>query len=373
MKKPLLWLLVVLLSTAMVASFSLAGCKTTTAETTVAETTVAATTAAATTAAEEVVVGQIDAEDLTLGFNFVDLETEFWVAGYNAITETLRAKDVTVLEYNASEDPIKQMQMCKDALADGIDGMIIIPQDGDTAVAIARDYNDAGVPLGVFNRPPSDENTRALVAVADNEAISQAAMEYMAEEARKVFEETGEKVIPLCMVGDLGDPNAIFRKKGFDNVYEANSDIFEEVIYVNTNWDAKVALDNLTAAISANPDVGLIFCGSDFMYPQIQQVLEANNKWHTVGEPGHVILGAVDGDSTAGRLMDEGYVDATAVQDLYYEVELILNAMVEAINAGETSPMKWMDDPGFALTQDNMAERRMDMWGNKLRATRGEI
>ena len=323
--------------------------------------------------AQEVVVAEIDADDLTIGFCFVDLETEFWVAGYNAITETLRSKGVTVLEYNASEDPIKQMQMCKDALADGIDGMIIIPQDGDTAVAIAKDYNDAGVPLGVFNRPPSDPDTKALVAVADNEAIAQTAMEHMAEEARKVFESTGEKVLPLCMVGDLGDPNAIFRKQGFDNVYEANKDIFEEAIYVNTEWNAKVALDNLTAAIAANPKVGLIFCGSDFMYPQIQQVLEANNKWHKVGEPGHVILGAVDGDSTAGRLMDEGYVDATAVQDLYFEVELILNGMVEAINAGDKTPMKWMDDPGFALTQANMAERRMDMWGNKLREKNGEI
>jgi inositol transport system substrate-binding protein len=323
--------------------------------------------------AEEVEVAEISADDLTLGFCFVDLETPFWVAGYTAITTTLRDKGVEVIEYNASEDPIKQQQMCKDALAEGIDGMIIIPQDGDVAVAIAADYNDAGVPLGVFNRPPSDDNTKAIVAVADNEAISQKAMEAMAEEAKKVFESTGKKVLPLCMVGDLGDPNAVYRQKGFDTVVAANPNVFEEAIYVNTNWDAKVALDNLTSAIKANPNVGLIFCGSDFLYPQIQQVLEANDMWHKIGEEGHVILGAVDGDSTAGRLMDEGYVDATAVQDLYFEVELILNGMVEAINAGEKAPMNWMDDPGFALTQSNMSEKRMDMWGNKVRQANGEI
>ncbi len=323
--------------------------------------------------AQTVELAETSKDDLTIGFCFVDLETEFWVAGYNAITSTLRDAGVTVIEYNASEDPIKQQQMCKDALAEGIDGMIIIPQDGDVAVAIAADYNDAGVPLGVFNRPPSDDNTKALVAVANNEAISQKAMEYMAEEARKVFDETGKKVLPLCMVGDLGDPNAVYRRQGFDNVMASNTDIFEEAIYVNTNWDAKVALDNLTSAIKANPGVGLVFCGSDFLYPQIQQVLEANGMWKKVGEEGHVILGAVDGDSTAGRLMDEGYVDATAVQDVYYEAELILNAMVEAINAGETIPMNWMDDPGFALTQGNMTEMRMEMWGNKIRQMNGEI
>jgi Flp pilus assembly pilin Flp len=40
MKKPLLWLLVAVISISMVATFSLVGCKTTTTETTAAETTV---------------------------------------------------------------------------------------------------------------------------------------------------------------------------------------------------------------------------------------------------------------------------------------------------------------------------------------------
>lgn len=362
--------LVIVLALAML-TVVFAGCSNNAGETPSVETSTAPTSQPS--VAQTVEISDTVAADLTIGFCFVDLETEFWVAGYNAITSTLRNAGVTVIEYNASEDPIKQQQMCKDALAEGINGMIIIPQDGDVAVAIAADYNDAGVPLGVFNRPPSDANTKALVAVADNEAISQKAMEYMAEEARKVFEATGKKVLPLCMVGDLGDPNAVYRRQGYDNVVAANTDIFEETIYVNTNWDAKVALDNLTSAIKANPGVGLLFCGSDFLYPQIQQVLEANDMWKKVGEEGHVILGAVDGDSTAGRLMDEGYVDATAVQDVYYEAQLILNAMIEAINAGETTPTNWMDDPGFALTQGNMSEKRMDMWGNKIREMNGDI
>ena len=318
-------------------------------------------------------VADVEKEGMKIGFCFVDLETPFWVAGYNAITDTLKAKGIEVVEYNASEDPIKQFQMCNDAIAEGIDGLIVIPQDGDTAVAIGQACNDAGVPVGIFNRPPTNKDAKYLVAVADNEAISQKAMEYMAEEAAKVVDATGKKILPLVMVGDLGDPNAIFRKQGFDNVIAANPDIFETPIEVQTNWDAKVAFDNLTSAMMANPDVGLIFCGSDFLYPQIQQVLEGIDKWAKIGEPNHVILGAVDGDSTAGRLMDEGYVDATAVQDLYYEAELIMNSMIEAINAGETTPDKWIDDPGFALTQGNMDEMRMKMWGNIIRQKEGEI
>jgi ABC-type sugar transport system substrate-binding protein len=300
---------------------------------------------------------------LKIAFCFQDLETEFWVAGHKAITETLAAKGIEVIERNANEDANRQLEQVNDAIAQKVDGIIIIPQDGESAVTIAGAANKAGVPIGVFNRPPSNKNNKSLVAVANNESIAEQAMTFMAEEARKL----GKKVTPLIMVGDLGDPNAVGRRKGFMNVYEKNKDIFNEVIEVPTKWDANVALTNLKSALQANPEVGLIFTSSDFMYPQIKAVLEPLGKWKPIGDAKHVILGGIDGDSTAGKLMDEGYVDATGVQDLYFEAESIMNAMLAAIEKGEKTPEQWIDDPGFALTQGNMKERKMDMWGNKLR------
>jgi len=125
--------------------------------------------------------------------------------------------------------------------------------------------------------------------------------------------------------------------------------------------------------MQANPDVGYIFTSSDFMYPQIKSVLEPLGKWQKAGQPNHVILGGVDGDSTAGRLMDDGYVDATGVQDQYFEAKAMMDAMLDAISKGEKTPDQWIPDPGFALTQGNMKDKRMDMWGNKLRQEKGEI
>ncbi len=310
---------------------------------------------------------------LKIAFAYQDLETEFWVAGHKAIVETLKAKGIEVIEFNANEDANKQLEQVNDAIAQKVDGIIIIPQDGESAVAIGEACNSAGIPFGVFNRPPSNKDAKALVAVADNVTISAKAMEHMALEARKVFEKTGKKVKPLVMVGDLGDPNAVGRYQGFKNVYEKNKDIFTEYIEVPTKWDSNTALANLKSAMAANKDVGLLFCGSDFLYPVIKSVLEPLGKWQKIGDPNHIIMGAVDGDMTAGKLMDEGYVDATAVQDLYYEAELILTGMLEAIEKGEKTPEKWMDDPGFALTQANMGEMKMRMWGNKLRQEKGEL
>jgi inositol transport system substrate-binding protein len=198
--------------------------------------------------------------------------------------------------------------------------------------------------------------------VANNEKIAQATVEYLALEAKKL----GRKVQPLIMVGDLGDPNAVGRKKGFDNVIAANPDLFEKPIEVATKWDASVAQANLQAALTANPNIDVLFTSSDFLYPTIQGILEPMGRWKKIGEAGHVIMGGLDGDKTACGLMKDKFVDATGVQDLYFEADALLKAMVDAIAKGEKTPDAWIDDAGFALTQANIGTRENDMWGCKL-------
>jgi len=306
-------------------------------------------------------------DQVTVCFAFQDLETEFWVAAHKAIIETLRSKGIQVIERNANQDANRQLEQIRAAIARGVDGIIIIPQDGESAVTIVGEANKAGVPIGVFNRPPTNRSRPALVVVADNLKISEQAVAYMAEQAKKL----GRKVTPLILVGDLGDSNAVARRQGFMNVIQKYPDLFNEVIEVPTKWDAVTAQANLEAALQRNPNVDLIFTSSDFMYPQVRTVLEPLGKWKRIGEPGHVILGGVDGDLRAARWMKERYVDATGVQDLFFEADALLNALLEAMKGGQKTPEKWMDDPGFALTQANIAERAKDMWGFKLLAEQG--
>ena len=298
----------------------------------------------------------------TICFAFQDLETEFWVAAHEAICETLRAKGFKVLERNANQDANRQLEQVRDAIAQDVDGIIIIPQDGESAVTIVGEANRAGVPIAVFNRPPANRSNPALVITADNEKIAEHAVAYMAKAARKLK----KKMTPLIMVGDLGDRNAVARRQGFYNVIDKHPDIFKKPVEVPTKWDAATALANLEAAIQTVPEVDFIFTSSDFLYPQIKAVLAPLGKWKPTGDPGHVILGGLDGDSTAYNLMKAGYVDATGVQDLFFEANAIMDALLDSIRKGQKTPENWIADPGFALTQENMADREDDMWGCKI-------
>lgn len=305
-------------------------------------------------------------EDLTICFGFQDLETEFWVAGYRAITQTLADQGVEVLEFNANEDPNRQLEQVRECIAEGVDGIIIIPQDGDSAVTIVREAQDADIPIAVFNRPPNDRSA-GIIVVADNEIITEQAVEFMAQKALRQFEITGEPITPLILVGALQDTNAIGRYDGFYNVINRYNErypgMFRAPIDVATEWDAATALANLEAAITANPDVDFIFTSSDFLFPTIRSVLEPRGMWVPAGQPGHVLLGGLDGDATACMLIDEGYVDATGVQDLFLEAELTLDAILAAIEMGDAQPNAVLPDPGFALTAGNIQYQRLDMWG----------
>ena len=115
-----------------------------------------------------------EADGLTICFAYQDLETEFWVAGHKAIVETLSGLGVNVIERNANEDANKQLEQVKDCIAQEVDGIIIIPQDGESAVTIVGEANKAGIPIGVFNRPPANDSNPTLVIVANNEVITAA-------------------------------------------------------------------------------------------------------------------------------------------------------------------------------------------------------
>jgi ABC-type sugar transport system substrate-binding protein len=305
-------------------------------------------------------------EGSTICFGFQDLETEFWVAGHRAITDTLREQGVEVLEYNANEDPNRQLEQVRECIAQGVDGIIIIPQDGDSAVTIIGEAQDADIPIAVFNRPPNDRS-RGITVVADNVSATEQAVEFMAQQALVKWQVTGETVQPLILVGALQDTNAIGRRDGFFNVITRYSEkypgLFAEPIEVATEWDAATALANLEAAITANPDVDFIFTSSDFLFPTIQSVLEPRGKWVPRGDANHVIMGGLDGDATACMLIEQGYVDATGVQDLFLEAELTLTRINQAIADGETQPNEVLLDPGFALTAANIQFDRSDMWG----------
>ena len=60
-------------------------------------------------------------------------------------------------------------------------------------------------------------------------------------------------------------------------------------------------------------------------------------------------------------MLAAGYLDATGVQDVYFEVEACVNAILD-MRAGRTVEAT-IKDAGFVIHQANLKEKSPRMWG----------
>ena len=297
------------------------------------------------------------AKKLAIGVAFETLQTEYWVAGFEAIRAELKKRDITMLEAVADGDASRQLQQVKNFITRGVDGVILVPKDAKTCIPMIRAANAAKIPIVLFNRPADKTDARFTAVVADNVKLTQETVAYMIEQAKK----TGAKHKAMVVLGDLGDINAIGRRDGFDAALKGNESVIEVVARIPSEWNQEKAQAGVANALQANPDVSFIFTSSDFLFPSITSALKAVGRYKKIGEPGHVILGGFDGDATAYQMLVDGYLDATGVQDVYYEAQQSVLSVVEQRSGKPAADL--ILDPGFVIHQGNLKEKSSRMWG----------
>lgn len=299
-------------------------------------------------------------QQLTIGVSFETLQTEYWVAGFNAIKDELKARNIRVLEAVADNDANKQLEQVRNFVTRRVDGIIIVPKDARTIIPSIKAANAANIPIVLFNRPAdTNAGVKSVAVVADNEALTRDTVAYMIGEAKK----TGKKHKAMIILGDLGDLNAIGRRDGFEAAAREAPDAIEVVSRVPSDWNQEKAQAGVVNALQANPDISFIFTSSDFLFPSIVSALKSSGKYKKIGEPGHVILGGFDGDATAWQMLVDGYLDATGVQDVYFEAKASVQAVLD-LREGKPVP-ELIKDPGFVIHQGNLKEKSAQMWGAK--------
>lgn len=296
---------------------------------------------------------------LTIGVSFETLQTEFWVAALDAFKADFAKRNIKIIQAIADGDANRQIEQVKNFIARKVDGIVVVPKDAKACLPIIKAANAANIPIVLFNRPPDKSDAKSVAVVADNFALTRETVACMISEAKK----TGKTHKALVLIGDLGDINAVGRRDGFEAAANESPGVLDIVGRIPTEWNQEKAHAGVVNALQANPDVSFIFSSSDFLFPSIVSALKSAGKYKKVGESGHVILGGFDGDGTAWQMLKEGYLDATGVQDVYFEVEACVQAILD-LRAGKTVP-ELIKDPGFVIHQGNRNEKSSRMWGAK--------
>jgi ABC-type sugar transport system substrate-binding protein len=299
-----------------------------------------------------------------VGVAFETLQTEYWVASFEAIRDELSKRGLEMLEAVADGNPNRQLEQVNGFITRGVDGIIVAPKDASTVVPMIKAANRAGVPIVIYNRPPAENSGTSVTIVADNFAIARDTVLHLCEKAGT----EGRPRKAMILIGDLADRNAIDRRDGFDAAVKEHGDLIEVVARVPTEWNQEKALAGVTNALQANPEIDFIFTSSDFLFPSLVSALKTAGKFKKVNEEGHVLLAGFDGDATAYRMLDDGYLDADGVQDVYYECAASVKAVLDLKANKDVEPI--IRDPGFVIHQENLSEAASRMWGAQVaRAT----
>jgi len=294
---------------------------------------------------------------ITIGVAFETLQTEYWVTSIEAIEAECRKNNVRYLEAIANGDANRQFEQVNNFIARGVDGLIVAPKDGNTIIPIIKAANRAGIPIVIYNRLPAKNTGDYITVVADNYEITLNTVDYLCQKAKS----TNKMHKAMILIGDLGDVNAVKRRKGFDDAIARYPETIDLVAEVPTEWNQEKALAGVTNALQAHPDINFIFTSSDFLLPSLVSALKNAGKYHPIGHEDHVLLAGFDGDATAYKMLVNDYLDADGVQDVYFECEASVQAILDRLDGKEVEQV--IVDPGFVIHQGNLEEAAANMWG----------
>ncbi len=113
------------------------------------------------------------------------MQTEFWVAGLEAIKAECHQRGFEVIESVADGDSNRQLQQVKNFITKGVDGIILVPKDASSCGPMIRAANKAGIPIALFNRTAEASDLDFVAVVANNQLLAEKNDRTFAEQSQR--------------------------------------------------------------------------------------------------------------------------------------------------------------------------------------------
>lgn len=292
----------VLLCAAMVGSM-LAGCGSKApAETAAPAESAPAETEATETAAPAEESGDsaaVDNADITIGFSSKTNSDTFVKNIADAAEARAKELGVKLIMMDAEGDVNKQISDCETMIAQGVDALIVIPQDVEGSAPVVGMANDAGIPIVVDNGDIADTNYTAFVGCTDQES---------GELLGTWFMENVEKGSKVCIIeGPMGQSGQVGRMAGFEAV--GMLEHFEVLSTQTANWKRDEAMSLTEDWLTTyGDDLKAIICENDDMGLGALAACKAAGRTD-------VVIGGVDGLEDAVEAVKNGEYGVSVLQD----------------------------------------------------------
>jgi ABC-type sugar transport system substrate-binding protein len=238
-------------------------------------------------------------EKITIGFSSKTNSDTFVKAIADAAQEEADALGVELIMMDAEGDVNQQISDCETMIAQGVDALIVIPQDVEGSAPVVSMANEAGIPIVIDNGDIADEDYTAFVGCTDQESgeiLGQWFVDNLAE---------GSKV---CIIeGPMGQSGQVGRYAGFEEV--GVLDKFEILSTQTANWKRDEAMALAEDWITTyGDDLAAIICENDDMALGALAACKAAGRTD-------IVIGGVDGLEDAIEAVKNGEMGISVLQD----------------------------------------------------------
>lgn len=299
------------------------------------EETAAETPATTEEVAEEVVEETAPAETIKIGFSPYTLANEYFSAVEAGVKAACDELGYEMISNDPQSDSTVQAKQIDDMIAQGISGLVYIPNDSKNCRSVLEACKAAGVfVINVDNVITEDDyDVVDGIIASDNHQLGYLSGKYVASKATE-----GGKVLIVHL--QTAESCAVNVQGFWDGLNEnaAEGAVFEEVQVVEGGGATDVAYKAVSDALSAHPDVTIIYAINDTSAQgAIQAVAEA-------GLEGQVMVVGKDAaplgkqnikdgkqvQSSGQRPSQMGYDGVYSISELLAGNEIEFNVAIEA-------------------------------------------
>ncbi len=274
---------------------------------------------------------------LVVGMTLYSLKNEFTVRLSNAAKKKAAELGVELKIYDGNYDPNTQINQVETMISDGVNAIILNPQDAKACAVAVDKAAAANIPvIGVNTRVDSEK----LTSYVGSKDVYAGELEMQA-----VADKLGGKGNIVILDGPLGQSAQLERSEGIQNVLKKYPDI--KVLAEKTaNWSRSEAMTVMENWLQAFDKIDAVVAENDEMALGARKAIEAKKlDIPTIG---------VDGITDALDAVEKGTLIASIFQDGAGQGSKALEIAVAKAKGENVDKEYWIDfEP---VTKENVAE-----------------
>ena len=288
----------------------------------------------------------------TIGFAMSAFDDNWLTIMRNAAVKWAEENGHELIMVDGQLDTARQLDQINNFIANGVDGIVVVPHDGNATQAMTDAAAGAGIPLIYANRRPVNFDTlpdnQAMVASDETESGTLetfAVCQQLRDEGKA---DTGARA--YILQGQLQHPAGIQRTKDIHDVVAMDMCNFIEIIDTQVgNFNRNEAQDIMTNWLSAGDEFDAVIANNDEMAIGAILAMKAAGV-----DMDSVVIGGIDATPDALLAMAAGELDITVFQNASAQGEGSVQAAI-ALSRGEPVS-KFVRIPFELVTPENMAD-----------------